>query len=132
MPQRHARLEVSLNIYIFYFFISLDIQLTPQQQSAEPRNSAGAEALAVARRPKEASREKTFFTLRIVCTNQSSLYCLPPLALPIIVLYYCTTVAQYTTPRDHPLRMPYTIQCWQWQYRVKAKLKVGLTLRVKG
>jgi len=27
--------------------------------SAEPRNRAGAEALAVARRPKEASREKT-------------------------------------------------------------------------
>jgi len=39
-----------------FFYI---IQLTPQQQSAEPRNSAGAEALAVARRPKEASREKT-------------------------------------------------------------------------
>ena len=35
------------------------MQLAPQQQSAEPRNSAGAEALAVARRPKEASREKT-------------------------------------------------------------------------
>jgi len=29
------------------------IQLTPQQQSADPRNSAGAEALAVVRRPQE-------------------------------------------------------------------------------
>jgi len=38
--------------------ISHIIQLTPQQQSAELRNSAGAEALAVARRPNEASREK--------------------------------------------------------------------------
>jgi len=34
-------------------FISHIIQLTPHQQSAEPKNSAGAEALAVARRPKE-------------------------------------------------------------------------------
>jgi len=41
------------------YIISHIIQLTPQQQSAEPRNSASAEALAVARRPKEASREKT-------------------------------------------------------------------------
>jgi len=41
------------------FCISHIFQLTPQQQSAEPRNSAGAEALAVARRPKAASREKT-------------------------------------------------------------------------
>jgi len=40
-------------------FVSHIIQLTPQQQSAEQRNSAGAEALAVAIRPKEASREKT-------------------------------------------------------------------------
>jgi len=41
----------------FFFLISHFIQLTPKQQSAEPRNSAGAEALAVARRPYEASRE---------------------------------------------------------------------------
>jgi len=44
--------------FFFFFFISRILQLTPRQQSAEPRNSAGAEALAVARRPKEASREK--------------------------------------------------------------------------
>jgi len=40
-------------------YISHILQLTPQKLSAEPRNSASAEALAVARRPKEASREKT-------------------------------------------------------------------------
>ena len=45
--------------------ISHIIQLTPQQQSAEPRNSAGAEALAVGRRPKEASREKNRPCFRI-------------------------------------------------------------------
>jgi len=52
----------SLSCYFYFIlsnYISRVIQLTPQQQSAEPRNSAGAEALAVARRPKEASREKT-------------------------------------------------------------------------
>jgi len=47
-----------VDILFLFLFISHVIQLTPQQQSAEPRNSAGAEALAVARRPKEASREK--------------------------------------------------------------------------
>ena len=41
------------------FAISLLSYNTPQQQSAESRNSANAEALAVTRRPKEASREKT-------------------------------------------------------------------------
>jgi len=39
--------------------------------------------------------------------SQSSLYCLPPLALPTIVQYYCTTIAQYMTPHDHALHMPY-------------------------
>ena len=42
-----------------FLYLSHILQLTPQQQGAEPRNSAGAEALAVARRPKETSREKT-------------------------------------------------------------------------
>jgi len=39
--------------------ISHIIQLTPQERSAEPKNIASAEALTVARRPKEASWEKT-------------------------------------------------------------------------
>jgi len=47
------------DFFIFFSYISHIILLTPQQQSAEPRNSASAETLAVARRPKEASREKT-------------------------------------------------------------------------
>jgi len=38
---------------------SHSIQFTPHQQSAEPIIRAGAEALSVAIRPKEASREKT-------------------------------------------------------------------------
>jgi len=49
----HYHMYIHINIYLS---ISHVIQITPQQQSAEPRNSAGAEALAVARRPKEASR----------------------------------------------------------------------------
>jgi len=40
-----------------FLYISHIIQLTPQKLSAEPRNSASAETLAVARRPNEASRE---------------------------------------------------------------------------
>jgi len=44
---------------LFFLYISHIIQLTPQELSAEPKNSASAEALAVARRPEDASREKT-------------------------------------------------------------------------
>jgi len=40
----------------FFLFFSYP---TTHTTTAEPRNSAGAEALAVARRPKVASREKT-------------------------------------------------------------------------
>ena len=52
----------SSRTFFFVFlclYLSHIIQLTSQQQGAEPRNGAGAEALVVARRPKEASREKT-------------------------------------------------------------------------
>jgi len=28
--------------------------------------------------------------------------------------YFCTTIAQYTTPPRLPMCMPYTIQYWQW------------------
>jgi len=38
--------------FVVFWVILHNIQLTAQQQSAEPRNSAGAEALAAARRPK--------------------------------------------------------------------------------
>jgi len=51
--------NTSRRVRFFVFFCKSFITYnTPQQQSAEPRNIAGAEALAVARRPKEASREK--------------------------------------------------------------------------
>jgi len=46
-------------VSFLFLYISHSIQLTPQKLSAEPRNSASAEALAVARRAKEASRKKT-------------------------------------------------------------------------
>jgi len=63
------------------------------------------------------------FTLRFLCTNQSSLYCLPPLALPTIVQYYCTCIAQHTTPPRPPLA--YAIHCTvlAMQSRVKANLR---------
>jgi len=47
-----ASIVIVNRMIITVFFISHVIQLTPQQQSAEPRNSAGDEALAPARRPK--------------------------------------------------------------------------------
>jgi len=48
----------------------------------------------------------------------------PPLAKPTLLQYYCTTIAQYA-PRHRPsFSMPYTIQYWRWQYRVKANVQV--------
>ena len=53
-----------------FSLVSHIIQLTPQELSAEQRNSASAEALAVVIRPKEASREKT---------RPPPFFCFPPL-----------------------------------------------------
>jgi len=55
----YVYIYIYIYIYIYKLYLSLIIQMPPQKLSAEPRNSASAEALAVARRPKEASREKT-------------------------------------------------------------------------
>jgi len=44
------------------------------------------------------------FTSWLLCTNQPSLYCPPlPPALPTPLQYYCTSIAQYTTPPPTPL-----------------------------
>ena len=43
-----------------------------------------------------------------------------PPALPTLLHYYCTTIAQYTTPLRPPVCMPYAIQYRPRQYRVKA------------
>jgi len=42
------------------------------------------------------------FTSKLLCTNQSSYYCPPPLALPTPLQYDCTTIAQYTPPPPPP------------------------------
>ena len=60
------------------------------------------------------------FTSRLLCTNQSSVYCPLPPALRALLQYYCTSMEQYTTPPRPTFCMAYTIQYWQWQYRVKA------------
>jgi len=69
----------SENLRKHVFFISRSIQLTPQQHSAEPRNSAGAEALAVARRPEEASffelvHERSDFDLGYQSSTRKHIY----------------------------------------------------------
>jgi len=47
---------------------------------------------------------------------------LPP-ALRTRLHYYCTTIAQLTTPLRAPLCSPCTIQYRAWQHRVKANLR---------
>jgi len=42
----------------------------------------------------------------------------PPPANPTLLHHYCTTIAQCTPPHRPTLFMSYTIQYWQWQYRV--------------
>jgi len=51
------------------------------------------------------------FPSKLLCTNQSSCSCPPPLALPTLLQYYCTTLAQYTAPPapSFVCRTPYTI-----------------------
>jgi len=57
----------------------------------------------------------------------------PPLpATPTILQYYCTTIAQYTPSHRPSLCMPYTIQYWGWQYRVKVKRQRVLAARDRG
>jgi len=43
------------------------------------------------------------FTPRLLCTNQSSVYYPLLLALPALLLYYFTSIAQYTTRPPTPL-----------------------------
>ena len=62
------------------------------------------------------------YTVRLLCTNLSFVYCPLPFASPALLQYYCTTIPQYTTPPRPTFCITYTIQYWQWQYRVKAKL----------
>ena len=52
------------------------------------------------------------FTLKLLCTSESSFFCPSPSALPALLHYYCTTIAQYMTPPQPPFCMPYTIQYW--------------------
>ena len=65
------------------------------------------------------------FTSRLLCTNQSSFYSPPLAALPTLLTYYWTTIAQYTTLPRLPRCVPYTIQYWQGQYRVMIKVQRG-------
>ena len=52
--------------------------------------------------------------------SQVSLWTIPQVNPTLTLLQkYCMTTAQYTTPPQPPLHMLYTIQYWQWQYRVK-------------
>jgi len=57
----------------------------------------------------------------VVSKNQSSLYCPRPFALPTLLQYYWATFAQYMTSTILSLYMPYTIQYWWWEYRVRIK-----------
>jgi len=61
------------------------------------------------------------FTSKLLSTNQSTFYCPAHLHRP----HDCNTLLDYCAIYDPPPRlpfcMPYTIQYWQYQYRVKAK-----------
>ena len=64
------------------------------------------------------------FTPQLSCTSQSSFYC----PLHLHCSHYCNTIARLRRniqpPTRLPQSMPYTIQYWQGQYRVKANITV--------
>jgi len=60
------------------------------------------------------------FTSWLLHRNQSPVYGPLPTASSAQLQYYCTSIAQHTTPPRSPFCMLYTMQYWQWQYRVKA------------
>ena len=69
-------------------------------------------------------------TLRLLGTNQSSFYSPRPPALPSLLQYYCTSIAQYTTSPRPPLCIACTIQYWQSQYRVKANYVLYICMHI--
>jgi len=71
-------------------------------------HAAAAEAVS----PNLAFTRYSFTSSRL-CTSQSSFHSSGPPALPALLQYYCTSIAQYTTPPCLSLCMPYTIQYWQ-------------------
>jgi len=62
-------------------------------------------------RPRGSGRGAAFtsysFPSRLLCTNQFSFHYPLPLALPALLQYDCTSIAQYTTP--HPSLLLYAI-----------------------
>ena len=66
------------------------------------------------------------FTLRLLCTNQSSVYYLG-LTHDLHCPRYCDTIARLLRNKRLPprplLSPPYTIPYWSCQYRVKAKAR---------
>jgi len=71
-PHRYIYINIYIYIYIYICYLSCHTTLTPQEGESPERDITGAEALAVARRPDEASRERNpaaagierFFSLR--------------------------------------------------------------------
>jgi len=55
---------------------------------------------------------------------------LPSPATPTLLQHHCTTIAQYKPSHRPSLCMPYTIQYWGLQYRVKAKVRMSLSLSI--
>ena len=79
-------------------------------------------AVSISRVKSVFSLYKISFRSKALLWGQSAFYCPPPpLAKPTLLQYDCATIAQYTTPIRPSLCMPYTIQYWRWQYRVKVK-----------
>ena len=75
-------------------------RVNPGGRAACARNRRGMLALAFTR---------YCFTSRLMCMNRSSFIAPPPSALPALLHYYCTTIAQFTNHHRPPVCMPYTI-----------------------
>ena len=109
-------LHVYLYLYLYlYLGLTRGSALVPAVPPSSPAVSSSHGTLAL-------GFTRYSFTPNISSTSQSSCDC----PLHLHCSHYCNTIARpmrniraLTRP---PLRMPYTIQHWQWQYIVNAKL----------
>ena len=77
-----------------------------------PGGGAGGGGRAQVARRGSAVADKILFRFKAILWESIMLLLPPPLVKPILLQYYCTTIAQYTPSYRPPFCMPYTIHYW--------------------